>query len=57
MHEEEPFEIALKKFRYKYKRAGIFAEVRKGCSYEKPSTRKHRNILSAKRHRMKQEGG
>jgi hypothetical protein len=29
IHEEEPFEIALKKFRYQCNRAGIFAEVRK----------------------------
>ena len=57
IHEEELFEIALKKFRYKCKRTGIFAEVGKRRYYENPSTREHRNILSAKRYRMKKAGG
>lgn len=57
IHEEESFEIALKKFRYKYKGAGIYAEVRKKRYYENPSTRKQRTILSAKRYRIKKAGG
>ena len=53
VHEDEPFEIALRKFRHKCKKAGIFTEVRKRRYYEKPSARKRRKILSAKRQTMK----
>ena len=55
VYEDEPFEIALKKFRYKCKRAIIFTEVRKRRYYEKPSTRKRRKILSARRQIMKSQ--
>ena len=57
VHEDEPFEIALKKFRHKCKKAGIFTEVRKRRYHEKPSTRKRRKILSARRQTMKKTVG
>jgi len=57
VHEDEPFEISLKKFRQKCKRAGIFTEVRKRRYHEKPSTKKRRKILSAKRQTMKKAVG
>jgi small subunit ribosomal protein S21 len=53
VHEDESFETALRKFRHKCKKAGIFAEVRKRRYHEKPSARKRRKILSAKRQTMK----
>ncbi len=53
VHEDEPFETALRKFRHKCKKAGIFAEVRKRRYHEKPSARKRRKILSAKRQTMR----
>ena len=53
VHEDEPFEAALRKFRHKCKKAGIFTEVRKRRYHEKPSERKRRKILSAKRQTMK----
>jgi small subunit ribosomal protein S21 len=49
VHEDESFETALRKFRHKCKKAGIFAEVRTRRYHEKPSARKRRKILSAKR--------
>jgi len=57
VYEDEQFDIALRKFRHKCKRAGIFTEVRKRRYHEKPSTRKHRKIVSAKRQTMKRTVG
>ena len=53
VHEDEPFEAALRKFRHKCKKAGIFTEVRKRSYHENPSAKKRRKILSAKRQTMR----
>ena len=57
VHEDEPFEIVLRKFRHKCKKDGIVHEVRKRRYHEKPSARKRRKILSAKRQTMKRTVG
>ena len=49
IQEDEPFEIALKKFKRKCIRDGIFSEIRKRRHYEKPSVKKRRKIESARR--------
>ena len=53
IQENEPFEIALKKFKRKCIRDGIFAEVRKRRYYEKPSIKKRKKAEAAKRLAMK----
>ena len=53
VREDEPFEIALKKFKRKCIRDGIFAEVRKRRYYEKPSIKKSRKAEAAKREAKK----
>jgi len=53
VREDEPFEIALKKFKRKCIRDGIFAEVRKRRYYEKPSIIKRRKAEAAKREAKK----
>ncbi len=53
VHEDEPFEIALKRFKRKCVRDGIFSEVRKRRYYEKPSIRKRKKSEAAKRLAMK----
>ena len=53
VHEDEPFEITLKKFKRKCIRDGIFSEVRKRRYYEKPSIRKRKKIETAKRQALK----
>ena len=53
VHEDETFEAALRKFRHKCKKAGIFTEVRKRSYHENPSAKKRRKILSAKRQTMR----
>ena len=50
---DEPFEIALRKFKRKCIRDGIFAEVRKRRYYEKPSIKKRRKAEAAKREAKK----
>jgi len=53
VREDEPFEIALTKFKRKCIRDGIFAEVRKRRYYEKPSIIKRRKAEAAKREAKK----
>ncbi len=53
VREDEPFEIALTKFKRKCIRDGIFAEVRKRRYYEKPSIKKRRKAEAAKREAKK----
>ena len=40
VNENEPFEIALRRFKKQCEKAGIISEVRKRQYYEKPSIRK-----------------
>ena len=49
LDKDEPFEVALKRFKRKCVRAGIFSEVRKRRYYEKPSIRKRKKAEAAKR--------
>ena len=51
--ENEPFESALRRFKRQCVKAGIFSEVRKRRYYEKPSIRKRRKKLTAKRQALK----
>ncbi len=47
--EDEPFEYALKKFKKQCEKAGVLSEIRKREYYEKPSDRKKRKLLAAKK--------
>ena len=50
VNEDEPFEIALRRFKKQCERAGILSEVRKRQFYEKPSVgRKKKSIAARKR--------
>jgi len=53
----ESFESAYRRFKKQCEKAGIFAEVRKREHYEKPSVRKKRKALLAKKRAMKRMGG
>jgi len=53
LEENEPIEVALRKFKRKCVKEGIFSEVRKRRYYEKPSDRKRKKVASAKRQAMK----
>lgn len=54
VRENEPFDIALRRFKRSCEKAGIMAEVRRREHYEKPTTVRKRNKAAAvKRHLKK----
>ncbi len=51
VRENEPFEIALRRFKRTCEKAGVLAETRKREFYEKPSQeRKRKRAAAVKRH-------
>ncbi len=51
IRENEPFDIALRRFKRSCEKAGILAEVRRRDHYEKPTTiRKRKKAAAIKRH-------
>ncbi|MAW27972.1 MAG: 30S ribosomal protein S21 [Pseudomonadota bacterium] len=54
VRENEPFDIALRRFKRSCEKAGILAEVRRREYYEKPtSVRKRKAAAAVKRHAKK----
>ncbi len=53
VREGEPFERALRRFRRQVERAGILKEVRRRQYYEKPSIRKKKKALAARKRALK----
>lgn len=52
--ENEPFEVALRRFKRSCEKAGVLAEVRRREHYEKPtSERKRKAAAAVKRHQKK----
>lgn len=52
--ENEPFDVALRRFKRSCEKAGILADVRRREHYEKPTTvRKRKNAAAVKRHAKK----
>lgn len=52
--ENEPFDIALRRFKRSCERAGVLAEVRKREYFEKPTQeRKRKKAAAVKRHAKK----
>jgi small subunit ribosomal protein S21 len=51
--EGESFENALKRFKKQCEKAGILSEIRKRESYEKPSVKRKKKALAAKKRAMK----
>jgi small subunit ribosomal protein S21 len=49
----ESFESALKRFKKQCERTGILSEVRKREHYEKPSVKRKKKILAAKKRALK----
>ena len=47
--EREPFEVALRRFKKQCEKAGIISEVRKRQFYEKPSLRRKKKQIAAKK--------
>ncbi len=53
MRETEPFESALKRFKKQVEKAGVLSEVRKREYYEKPSVKKKKKAIAARKRAMK----
>ena len=51
--ESEPFELVLKKLKKQCEKAGILSEVRKREHYEKPSVKRKKKALAAKKRALK----
>lgn len=51
----DSFEAALKKFKKQCEKAGILSEVRKRESYEKPSVKKKKKAIAARK-RLSKKG-
>ncbi|MBC7386137.1 MAG: 30S ribosomal protein S21 [Cryobacterium sp.] len=51
----DSFEAALKKFKKQCEKAGILAEVRKRESYEKPTVKKKKKAIAARK-RLSKKG-
>jgi small subunit ribosomal protein S21 len=52
--ENEPFDVALRRFKRSCEKAGILSEVRRREHYEKPTTeRKRKKAAAVKRHMKK----
>jgi small subunit ribosomal protein S21 len=50
---EEPFEIALKRFRKQVEKGGVISDIRRKEAYEKPSIARKRKEASARKRLMK----
>ena len=52
--ENEPFDVALRRFKRSCEKAGVLTEIRKREAYEKPTTERKRKAAAAvKRHLKK----
>ena len=53
IHDDESVERALRRFKKKCEKAGILSEIRKREHYEKPSVKKKKKALAAKKRAVK----
>ena len=49
VREAEPFENALRRFKKQCEKAGVLSEIRKREYYEKPSVKRKRKAIAAKK--------
>jgi len=49
VRDNESFEQALRRFKRKCEKAGILSEVKRGRFYEKPSERRKREMIQARK--------
>jgi small subunit ribosomal protein S21 len=53
--ENEPFEIVLKKFKKQCEKAGILSEFRKREHFEKPSIKRKKKAIAARKRALKKQ--
>jgi small subunit ribosomal protein S21 len=49
VREAEPFENALRRFKKQCEKAGVLSEIRKREYYEKPSVKRKRKVIAARK--------
>ncbi len=57
IREGDSFEAALKKFKKQCEKAGVLSEVRKRESYEKPSVKRKKKAIAARKRLVKKGRG
>jgi small subunit ribosomal protein S21 len=57
VREGESFEQALRRFKKQCEKAGIYSEIRRRAHYEKPSVRRKRKMLAARKKMLKAISG
>jgi len=53
INEDEPFETALRRFKKQCERAGVLSELKKRQFYEKPSVKRKKKSLAARKRATK----
>ncbi|MDH3670735.1 MAG: 30S ribosomal protein S21 [Gammaproteobacteria bacterium] len=53
LKDNEPFEIALRRFRRSCEKAGVFSEMRRREFYEKPTSVRKRKAAAARKRELK----
>jgi small subunit ribosomal protein S21 len=53
IRDTEPFESAVKRFKKQVEKAGVLSEVRKREFYEKPSVKRKRKAIAARKRAVK----
>ncbi len=53
LKEDETFENALRRFKRKCEKSGILSELKKRQHFEKPSTKRKRKMLAARKKSLK----
>ncbi|MEI8354833.1 MAG: 30S ribosomal protein S21 [Deltaproteobacteria bacterium] len=55
LKETDSFELALKKFKKQCEKAGVLSEVRKREHFEKPSIKKKKKAIAARKRALKKQ--
>ena len=53
VNDDEPFEIALRRFKKQCEKAGILSEIKKRQFYEKPSIKRKKKSIAARKRSLK----
>jgi small subunit ribosomal protein S21 len=55
VREDEPFENALRRFKRKCEKSGILTELKKRQHFEKPSVKRKRKTMQARKKMLREE--
>ena len=55
IRDNEPFEVAMKRFKKQCEKAGVLSEVKRREYYDKPSVRKKKKAAAARKRALKKQ--